>query len=55
MYHVSIGWSNMACEMDHAFLKDLNSEFESQLTSTEIKVQHVKLKIGNEIHTAPFS
>ena len=51
MYHISIAWSDISCDMDREFLKALNSEFENHLAGIDIQVQQVKIKIGNEIHT----
>lgn len=50
MYHISIAWSGMACEMDSAFCKMLEKEF-GRIVGMRIPSRHVKLKIGNEIST----
>ena len=51
MYHISIAWAGVSCEMDPALFKMLQTEFAHEIEEIKIDVRHVKLKIGNEITT----
>ena len=50
MYHISIAWSGMACEIDSGLCRMLERDF-PRIVGTRVSVRQVKLKIGNEIST----
>jgi hypothetical protein len=54
VYHVSIAWANMACEMGRVLFDALETEFGKRLADVRIDVKEVKLKIGNEISSVPL-
>jgi hypothetical protein len=54
VYHISIAWASMVCEMGRGLFDILHDEFGKRLADVALNVQEVKLKIGNEISSAPL-
>jgi hypothetical protein len=49
VYHISIAWAGMSCEMDDFLFTALQREFGQDILALKFKVSDVKLKIGNEV------
>jgi hypothetical protein len=50
VYHVSIAWAEMSCEMGDRFLTSLR-DIAGNILNLKLVVKEVKLKMGNEIST----
>jgi hypothetical protein len=49
VYHISIAWAGISCNMDDQLFRGLQSEFGRGISDIKIKVTDIKLKMGNEI------
>ena len=45
----------MSCKLDKPLFEALQNEFGNSMADIRIKVNEVKLKIGNEISTVPLA